>query len=165
MKENGYLSAAHDLVARYDMLPDGATVLCAVSGGADSVCLLHWLWLRSQAHPLRVVAAHYDHNLRGERSRQDAEFVARFTAEYCPGVELIRGSGPVAQEAARSGRGIEETAREMRYAFLRQAAEQSGAQVIATAHNANHFQAFRVCGFTKRANEIRNGVPYLFMIE
>ena len=102
MKENGYLSAAHDLVARYDMLPDGATVLCAVSGGADSVCLLHWLWLRSQAHPLRVVAAHYDHNLRGERSRQDAEFVARFTAEYCPGVELIRGSGPVAQEAARS---------------------------------------------------------------
>ena len=137
MKTNGYLSAPWQLCCKHGMIPPGSTVLCAVSGGADSICLLHWLSCLRERHPFTLVAAHYDHNLRGERSHADAQFVARFTAALSPHVTLLTGSGQVASEAARTGRGIEETAREMRYAFLQQAARETGAELIATAHNAN----------------------------
>lgn len=137
MKDHGYLSAALDLCTRHDMIPPGSRVLCAVSGGADSVCLLHWLCQLRSDRSFTLVAAHYDHNLRGAQSTADAAFVARFVAQFCPDVPLVSGSGQVAEQARQAGRGIEETARDMRYAFLQQTAREVGAQVIATAHNAN----------------------------
>ena len=54
------------------LIPAGSHVLCAVSGGADSVCLLHLLWKRKE---LSVTAAHFEHGLRGEESLRDARFV------------------------------------------------------------------------------------------
>lgn len=54
-----------------------------------------------------------------------------------PAVPLFSGSGDVASQAALLGKGIEETARDMRYAFLRQAAREAGATLIATAHTAD----------------------------
>ncbi len=53
------------LTTEYDMLPRGGTVLCAVSGGADSMCLLHLLHTWAGEGGFRVAAAHYNHNLRG----------------------------------------------------------------------------------------------------
>lgn len=130
------LPAAEALCREYHMLPSGGHVLCAVSGGADSVCLLHWLnGLRTQ-YGFTLTAAHYNHNLRGDESRRDANFVRSFVKTCCPETALIVGSGDVAAQAARNKTGIEETAREMRYAFLRKTAQQVGADVIATAHNA-----------------------------
>ncbi|MBO5917872.1 MAG: tRNA lysidine(34) synthetase TilS, partial [Oscillospiraceae bacterium] len=119
------------------MIPEGGTVLCAVSGGADSVCLLHWLAGLRALRPFTLVAAHYNHNLRGEESDRDEAFVRSFLRQCCPQVELIVGTGDVAGQARQGRQGIEETAREMRYAFLRQVAEQVGADVIATAHTAD----------------------------
>lgn len=134
---NGYpMPQATSLCAEHDLLPKGGHVLCAVSGGADSVCLLHWLNGLRAEYGFRLTAAHYDHSLRGEQSRRDAEFVRSFVSKCCPGVELVVGSGDVAARAAQNGAGIEETARELRYAFLREAARRVGADVIATAHNA-----------------------------
>lgn len=139
------------LLREYRMLPPGTVVLCAVSGGADSVCLLHRLCRLRGALDIRVAAAHYNHMLRGAESDRDEEFVREFTALCCgrerwleadggvreiPAAPLIVGRGDVAARARESGRGLEETAREMRYAFLRQAAREAGADVIATAHNA-----------------------------
>lgn len=117
------------------LLPHGCTVLCALSGGADSMALLMGLLAVAEKRNLTVLAAHYDHNLRGEESRRDAEFVARQCAEL--GVPLTTGSGDVAAQANETGRGIEETARTMRYDFLEKTAARVGAQVIATAHNAD----------------------------
>jgi len=131
------LSAAEALCREYHMLPPGAHVLCAVSGGADSVCLLHWLYGLRTRLGLKLTAAHYNHNLRGEESRRDADFVRSFVETCCPDVTLIVGSGDVSGQAARNKTGIEETAREMRYAFLQETARQVGATVIATAHNAD----------------------------
>lgn len=130
------LPAAEALCREHQMLPPGTHVLCAVSGGADSVCLLHWLYgLRTQ-WGFTLTAAHYNHNLRGEESRRDEEFVRSFVETCCPDVELIVGFGDVSGQAARNKAGIEETAREMRYAFLQETANRVGAEVIATAHNA-----------------------------
>ena len=143
--------ALNTLAMEYDMLPRGGTVLCAVSGGADSVYLLHRLWLLRDMLGFRLIAAHYNHCLRGEESDRDEAFVREFAAKWCgpqrfegpgrertlPAVELVVGRGDVAAEAARRGRGLEETARDMRYAFLRDTAQRLGCDRIATAHTAD----------------------------
>ncbi len=120
-----------DLVQEYAMLSPGATVLCAVSGGADSMCLLHLL---SRWEGITLHAAHFDHRLRGEDSARDAEFVRAWCEQA--GIPFHLGSGDVARAARERGQGIEETARELRYSFLRETAASLGCDVIATAHNA-----------------------------
>ena len=122
------------LTREYAMLPAGGHVLCAVSGGADSVCLLHLLKGQAEAADFSLTAAHFDHGLRGEDSRRDAAFVAQLCRDW--GVPCVTGSGDVAVEAGRRGAGLEETARDLRYAFLEEAADAVDADVIATAHNA-----------------------------
>ena len=124
------------LCREHDLLPRGGHVLCAVSGGADSVCLLHWLNGLRDEYGFELTAAHYNHQLRGEQSLRDEEFVRSFVGRCCPGVELVVVAGDVAAQAQKDATGIEETAREMRYAFLYETARQVGADVIATAHNA-----------------------------
>ena len=141
------MDAASDLRPAYELLPAGTHVLCAISGGADSVCLLHLLNRLRGELDLTLTAAHYNHKLRGEESDRDEQFVRSLVANCCPArrlpdgrtlpaVELIVGSGDVAARAAREKTGVEETAREMRYDFLRKTAKAVGADVIATAHNA-----------------------------
>ena len=74
------IEAVKALTAEYDMLPRGGAVLCAVSGGADSMCLLHLLSALAREGGFRVSAAHYNHSLRGAESDRDAAFVAEWCA-------------------------------------------------------------------------------------
>lgn len=136
MNTHAPLPHALELCREHNLLPRNGHILCAVSGGADSVCLLHWLSRLRAEFGFSLTAAHYNHQLRGAESRRDEDFVRSFLQTCCPGVPLITGSGDVAAQAQASGCGIEETARNMRYAFLQEAAQQVGADVIATAHNA-----------------------------
>ncbi len=141
------------LIRLTDGLPPDCVILCAVSGGADSVYLLHRLNGLRAIRPFTLVAAHYNHRLRGAESDRDEQFVRDFVRRYCgeetivsadgtpqrrlPPVELVVGSGNVAAEARRRRLGTEEAAREMRYAFLQETARRLGAGFIATAHNAD----------------------------
>ena len=120
-----------DIVLSRALLPPGSRVLVAVSGGADSVCLLH---LVRALGDVECLAAHFDHRLRAS-SQRDAAFVRKLCRDW--GVELIEGSGDVAAYARRKGLSVETAGREMRYDFLCRAAEQTGAGLIATAHNRN----------------------------
>jgi len=142
------LDAMINLIQKQRMLTGQSRVLCAVSGGADSVCLLHALYQLRPALGFTLTAAHYNHNLRGGESGRDEQFVRDFVARHCgqqklpdgrelPAVELVVGGGDVAAAARETGAGLEETAREMRYAFLQQAAQKTGCTTIATAHNAD----------------------------
>lgn len=117
------------------MFPNGGLILCAVSGGIDSICLLHLLWTLAARKSFSLAAAHYNHQLRGAESQRDQEFVESWCRKRS--IPLTTGSGPVAQTAQAQGRGIEETARRLRYAFLQKTAQELGADRIATAHTAD----------------------------
>ena len=95
----------------------GRPVLCAVSGGLDSMCLLDLLdrWCRERQ--AKVVAAHFNHHLRGAESDRDEAFVR----DWCAGrdIPFVSGSGDVRGLAEREGLSLEEAARTLRYAFLR----------------------------------------------
>lgn len=107
--------------------PQGAVVYCAVSGGADSMALLHVLLSVKDALSITVRAAHFNHRLRGAESERDARFVRDF-CEKC-GVDCIVGSADIAAIAAKRGESIEECARRERYAFF-----DSLDGFVATAH-------------------------------
>ena len=76
-----------ELITKYDMLPQGCKVLCAVSGGADSMCLLHWLYSQAERLNITVCAAHFEHGLRGERGRGCAVLLSPLPH----GLELFSG--------------------------------------------------------------------------
>lgn len=117
---------------KHSMLPEGGgKVLCAVSGGADSVMLLHFL---SRLEGVEVMAAHFNHCLRGAESDRDEEFVRALCARL--GVNCVTGHGNVAAFAEKWGRGTEDAARVLRYEFLSETAGKEGCAKIATAHNA-----------------------------
>ncbi len=105
-------------------------MLCAVSGGIDSMYLL--CRLGELGYP--VAAAHFNHGLRGEESDRDEVFVGDFCGER--GIPFRSGRGDAGAFAAEHRLGTEEAARTLRYAFLESAADELGAAVIATAHTA-----------------------------
>lgn len=113
-------------IRRYDMIYAGDTVICAVSGGADSMALLWSMYLLREKLQIRLEAAHFNHGLRGEESDRDARFVRQFCADY--GIVLHEGSGPV----VAGEKGLEAAARDARYGFL-----DSLPGKIATAHTAD----------------------------
>ena len=117
-----------------ELLPRGTRLLCAVSGGADSMCLLHLMKSRAAELEIQVFAAHYEHGLRGEESLRDCAFVENWCREK--GILCVSEHGDVRAYAREKGMGTEAAARELRYAFLQKTAEELGCTRIATAHNA-----------------------------
>ncbi|MBR1972338.1 MAG: tRNA lysidine(34) synthetase TilS [Oscillospiraceae bacterium] len=108
------------------MLSPGDTVVCALSGGADSVALLFAFYLLKDKLGIRLEAAHFNHHLRGEESDRDEAFVRQLCDRY--DIPLHVGAGTV----VAGKKGLEAAAREVRYAFLR-----SLNGKIATAHTAD----------------------------
>lgn len=111
---------------RYGMVKPGDTVICAVSGGADSMALLWSMWMLREKLHITVEAAHFNHHLRGAESDRDEEFVRSFCDFH--DIPLHVGGGAIVP----GKKGLEAAARETRYAFLR-----SLNGTIATAHTAD----------------------------
>lgn len=110
-------------------------VLVALSGGADSVALTLALKEIEEELNLEIWAAHLDHQLRGEQSAEDARWVREFCDQL--GVPLISETARVTETAEATGGGLEETARRLRYEFLKRAAEENGLSAIVVAHHAD----------------------------
>lgn len=113
-------------VRQHGLISPGDQIVCAVSGGADSMALLFALYLLKEKMGIRLAAAHFNHNLRGSESDADEAFVRDFCGRY--DIELFVGSA----EVTAGEKGLEAAAREARYAFF---ATLPGK--IATAHTAD----------------------------
>ncbi len=120
---------------RYDLFTPGAVVVTGVSGGPDSVCLLHVLRRLAPELGLRLHVAHLNHGLRGAEADADAAFVAALAAGW--GVPCTVGRADVVALAEDAGLSLEEAARQARYRFLAEVAEAAGATTIAVGHNAD----------------------------
>ncbi|HVU90548.1 MAG TPA: tRNA lysidine(34) synthetase TilS [Pirellulales bacterium] len=119
------------------------TVLVAVSGGPDSTALLCALAALKPPGPGRLIAAHFNHRLRGEQADGDERFVVELSGALgvaCrvgrPAVAdgLDTGAGADRADACRSS---EETSRAARYDFLTRTAKELGARYVVTAHTAD----------------------------
>lgn len=109
-----------------DMIAPNDHIVCAVSGGADSIALLFALYLLRDKLGITLSAAHFNHRLRAEESDRDEQFVRDFCAHY--DIPLTVGGANVVS----GEKGLEAAARDARYAFLRTLSGK-----IATAHTAN----------------------------
>lgn len=116
------------------LLPAGTHLLVALSGGADSVALLHALRGQAAARRWQLTAAHLDHGIR-PGARADALFVRRLCRAW--GVTCVVGRADVPGRARRQRISLEMAAREARYRFLRATASRVGADRIAVAHQAD----------------------------
>ena len=113
-------------IRQQDLVQKGEQITCAVSGGADSMALLFAMYLLKDKLGIRLSAAHFNHNLRGEESDADEAFVREFCDRY--DIPLYVGSATV----VAGEKGLEAAARDARYGFF---ATLPGK--IATAHTAD----------------------------
>ena len=114
---------------QWHMLPEkGGIILCALSGGRDSMCLLHYLYTAG----FPVAAAHLNHLMRPTAER-DVTFVTDFCRRR--NIPLYVEARDVCALAAEKGIGEEEAGRQARYEFLERTAQRIGAERIATAHH------------------------------
>ena len=130
MTKMNELTAAAEFLNR--KFPHGGRVLCAVSGGLDSMCLLDFM---TRQPSFSVGAAHFNHCLRGAEADRDEEFVR----DHCGKrrIPFVSGSGDTRLLAEKEDLSIEEAARRLRYEFLNKAAEDGGYDAILTAHHAD----------------------------
>ena len=113
-------------IRQQDMVQPGDRVVCALSGGADSVALLWGFYLLREKLQITLEAAHFNHNLRGAESDADERFVRDLCARYDIPLHLGRGT------VISGEKGLEAAARDARYSFLL-----SLPGKIATAHTAD----------------------------
>ena len=112
--------------------PLGARYLIGVSGGRDSIALLHWLVNLGYD---RLIVCHLNHQLRGQSSDADARFVQKLAAKYQVGFEL--GAANIRALARKKKMSLETAAREARYSFFSKAAKRRRCHKIFLAHHAD----------------------------
>jgi len=129
------VSTVEQTITHHRMLTPGDHVVVGVSGGADSVALLHLLHRLRDTWKLTLTVAHLDHGIRGEASHKEARFVQAAAAEM--GLSCITEKHDVLHYQQDKGISLQEAAREVRYAFFHDVGSRVGADKIALGHHAD----------------------------
>ncbi|MDR1696540.1 MAG: tRNA lysidine(34) synthetase TilS [Endomicrobium sp.] len=116
------------------LVKSGDRVLLAVSGGPDSVCMLHMFWRISKKINAEIIVANFDHGLRKE-SKKESEIAGRLSESL--GVKFITEKLGVKKYAEENNVSTETAGRDLRYSSLLKIAKENKCNKIATAHNAN----------------------------
>ena len=130
-----FLQRAEREIQNRGLLARGQKILVAVSGGADSMVLLHALHSLAKTNRWQISVAHFNHRLRGRASDTDEKLV-RQTAKKL-GLIFFGGSADVKKFATSSKLSIEMAARKLRHEFLSRVAREQKTPVVALAHHAN----------------------------
>ena len=133
METREYRTRVSEYMKGHRMAEEGEGILAAVSGGADSVCLLWILKELSGMHRFRLAAFHLNHGLRGDEAARDEAYVRELCEKLDVPLSVVRED--VSGYAKEQGMSVEEAGRELRYQHLAQAAEQFSCSRIATAHH------------------------------
>jgi len=129
------LDAVRNEIERRQLLDARATVLVGVSGGSDSLCLLHVLKRLRPKFKWSLHVAHLNHCLRGTEADEDMIFVALLAMNW--GLPCTIEAVDVATVAQQRRLSLEEAARQVRYGFFAQVARQIGATAVAVGHHAD----------------------------
>lgn len=122
-------------IGKNKILQDGDSVLLGVSGGADSVCMLHVLYSLREKYHLKLYVVHVNHGIRGSEAKRDADFVEQMAENLQIPFRVVTANIPeMAKEQKLSE---EEAGRIFRYNTFEQVANEIGAGKIAVAHNLN----------------------------
>ncbi len=146
------LEQVAETISRYNMFERGDTVGVAVSGGADSVCLLHVLLELAPRWALRLRVLHLNHCLRGRESIEDARFVREMAVRL--GLDVDVQETAVGLLQAESGENLEQLARRIRRQFFRERLEAGLVNRVALGHTRSDqaetvlFRILRGCGTT-----------------
>ncbi|WP_241158329.1 tRNA lysidine(34) synthetase TilS [Cohnella candidum] len=137
----------------------GMTAVAAVSGGPDSMALLHLLWKMAGERPFKVVAAHVNHRFRGAEAEAEAELVRQTAAQW--GIPVETADIDVPAYIEETGMNPQSAAREKRYGFLKETARSYGASLLLLGHHADD-QAETVLMRMLRGTGIGGlaGIPY-----
>ncbi len=122
-----------DTIERHGMIEKEDGIVVGVSGGPDSVCLLHLLWQIRDLYQLKVYAVHLNHQLRGKDAEDDALYVRQLCEQL--DVQAFIYSEDIACYSQEKGISFEEAGRERRYARFYQVMGEQGANKIAVAQN------------------------------
>jgi len=117
-------------IREHNLIQKNDRIVVALSGGADSVCMLDILCNLKNKLNIDLLACHFNHRLRGEESDRDQRFVENFCSER--GIPLILDSAPDKNLYKN-----EESAREARYSFFKKILEEGRGDKVALAHNLN----------------------------
>jgi tRNA(Ile)-lysidine synthase len=121
-----------DFIQRYSLVSPEETVVVGVSGGADSVCLLHVMAKCQKRLRIKFHVAHLNHQLRGAESEADADYVSNLAGSL--GIPSTIDRQDVAAYRTERNCSIEEAARELRYVFFARVARKVGTDRIAIGH-------------------------------
>ena len=124
----------YNCINKYNLIKNGDKIVVGVSGGPDSICLLHILYLLKKKLNIEIYVAHINHMIRKE-----ADMETQYVKNFCDnlGIQCFIKKEDVEKVAKKEKKGTEETGRNIRYAFFDEVAKKVGANKIATAHNSN----------------------------
>ena len=131
----GLLQRIEQHIQNRRLLQRGQVVLVAVSGGLDSMALLHTLHHLSSRQRWRLTVAHFNHQLRGRSSDADEKLVRQTAAAM--GLPFVAGRANVRDFAKRTKLSVEMAARKLRHDFFARTAKERKIRVIALAHHAD----------------------------
>ncbi|KAB7664963.1 tRNA lysidine(34) synthetase TilS [Bacillus sp. B1-b2] len=137
----------------------GSSILVGVSGGPDSLSLLHFLWEKEEEWKIKVYAGHVDHMFRGEESLQEAEFVKVFCEQRDIPFLLERVNVP--EYIKKTGTSSQLAARECRYQFYERVMKEYKLDFLALGHHADDQMETILMRLTRGSTgKARVGIPF-----
>ena len=124
-----------DMIEKYNMIDNGDSIIVGLSGGPDSVCLLHALSCLKQKYNIKLYSAHVNHMLRGEEALRDENFARGFSEKL--NIRFFSRSIRILEYAKENGLSTEEAGRQVRYNFFDEVLKETSGNKIALAHNMN----------------------------
>lgn len=129
------LQKVMDFIERHSMIKKGDKIIVALSGGPDSICLIHLLNKLKDEYGIELYAAHVNHGLRGEEADADESYAEEFCRNL--GIEFYSKRVDINKMSKELNISSETAGREARYSFFNELKDRLGANKVALAHNSN----------------------------